>query len=227
MALLDSVISLVTPCQCLVCGVEGALLCTACAHNHCPFLSARCFKCQTPSKGFAVCVVCRQECQLQYVWSRTSYKGTPKQLLHDYKFARAQFAAPSIAKLMAEVLPPLSQNTLLVPIPTATGRYRQRGYDHAHLLAKALGRELSLPTAKLLTRIGQTRQVGASKALRHTQLQNAFRTTGRLPPGQPVLLVDDVTTTGASLESAAQVLCQSGAKDINAVTFAQKIKSSG
>jgi ComF family protein len=207
MSLLDRVISFVAPSQCLACGTEGTLLCQGCA--------ARCFQ-QPPIVQLAA---------LHGVWSRTVYNKTAKQLIHAYKFERAQYAAPTIAKLMADALPPVPPNTLLVPVPTATSRYRQRGYDHAYLLAKALAGELKLPSAKLLTRMGQTRQVGASKSVRHSQLQDAFRLTGRLPPGQAVLLVDDVVTTGASLEAAARVLQKAGVKAVYAITFAQKIKA--
>lgn len=245
MPLLERLISLVAPTQCLACGVEGSLLCDSCGRANFQMSPEHCFKCKKPSKNSAVCLGCRPQSHLQHVWSRTIYQGLAKQLIHDYKFARAQFAAPSIAAFMAEALPYLPRNTRVVPIPTATSRYRIRGFDHAHLLAKELAHQTGLQFCPILTRLGQTRQVGASRTERQTQLKHAFRLTGSLPNNPPshltcpapddrlmppstgpfphILLVDDVTTTGASLEAAATILQAAGFKTINALTFALKI----
>lgn len=223
MPLLDTLISLVAPSQCLACGNEGPLLCLRCATYGLPWLPSQCFKCKKPSTGSAVCLVCAAQCPLRYVWARTTYQGAAKQLIHDYKFTRAQFAAPTIAAFMAEALPRLPRNTCLVPIPTATSRYRARGYDHAYLLAKALASQTGLSFCPILTRLGQTRQVGASKTERHTQLQAAFRITKGHTRTPPMLLVDDVVTTGASLEAAARALQTAGSKAIDAIAFAHKL----
>lgn len=75
----------------------------------------------------------------------------------------------------------------------------------------------------LLSRLGQTRQVGSKREQRLTQLSDAFRA---LRPdvirNAQILLVDDVVTTGGTLEAAANVLRQAGASRIDAVVFAQK-----
>lgn len=125
---------------------------------------------------------------------------------------------------MANALPYIAPKTLIVPVPTASVRIRQRGYDHAALLSRHLASTLggcNWPGAVI--RLGQSRQVGASRAQRHVQLKNAFltRPSGALS-GADVLLVDDVVTTGATLEAVALKLKQAGAKTVNAVVFAQK-----
>lgn len=244
MPLLERLISLIAPAQCLACGQEGSLLCALCGRANFQMSPEHCFMCKKPSKASAVCPNCRSQSHITYVWSRTIYQGLAKQLIHDYKFARAQFAAPIIAAFMAEALPLLPRNTCLVPVPTATSRYRIRGFDHAHLLAKELAKQTGLQFCPILTRLGQTRQVGASRSERQTQLKHAFRLTSllpnnppthltssvpddrRMPPPTtipPILLVDDVTTTGATLEAAATILQAAGFKTINALTFALKI----
>ncbi|HKR82318.1 MAG TPA: phosphoribosyltransferase family protein [Candidatus Saccharimonadales bacterium] len=113
-------------------------------------------------------------------------------------------------------------NTVLVFVPTATSRVRQRGYDQARLIARELGRLHRIPLLPALVRVGQRRQVGASGEQRRRQLQDAFRVV-RKPTlkGKHVVLVDDVVTSGATLEAAARVLHQAGAQRIDAAVFAR------
>ena len=124
---------------------------------------------------------------------------------------------------MCQALPYLDPNTLVMPVPTATSRRRLRGYDHAALLAKTIARQLKLPYAPLLKRIGQVRQVGADRATRQTQRTTAFRLShARLVVNASILLVDDILTTGSSLEATARVLRAAGARQVDAVVFAHK-----
>ena len=99
-----------------------------------------------------------------------------------------------------------------------------RGYDHAALLARELARHTELTTMPVLRRVGQTRQVGATRSQRLKQLEGAFYV--RRPEeiqGKKILLVDDLVTTGATLEAAARCLRLAGARTVSAVVFAQKI----
>jgi ComF family protein len=111
---------------------------------------------------------------------------------------------------------------LLVPVPTATDHVRQRSYDQAKLLARALSRLSGLRYADCLRRLGQTHQVGASRRQRLIQLRTLFYIKKpRQVRGAKILLIDDVVTTGATLEAAADVLTMAGAKEVGAITFAQ------
>ena len=123
---------------------------------------------------------------------------------------------------MHEALPYFAADILIVPVPTATSRVRSRGYDHAKLLAKELAGAAQLKHESLLLRLCQTRQAGAKRQTRIQQLEGAFGLKKQDIKGKHVLLVDDVVTTGATLEEAAKVLKQAGAKTIDAVVFAQK-----
>jgi len=220
---LERIIGLVAPHQCYICKREGALLCEWCAQDCCLPLSPRCYHCYALNPGSAVCNACRHRSPLKHVWARTDYEIWAKQLLHDFKFSRAQAAAETIGQLMSRGMPYLPRDTLVMSVPTATSRRRQRGYDHAALLGKQVARQLGLPYAPALHRLGQARQVGADKHTRETQLITAFRlTNASLVVGSKILLVDDIITTGASLESCARLLKASGADRVDAVVFAQK-----
>lgn len=123
---------------------------------------------------------------------------------------------------MVENLPYLNRETVVTHIPTATSRVRRRGYDPAELIARALAKESGLKHKTMLLRVTQTRQVGAKRNKRIMQMEYAFKPALEVPSSVPVLLVDDLTTTGATLESAAKCLKTAGAKTVNAAVFAQK-----
>lgn len=152
------------------------------------------------------------------------YEERPKQLLEKCKFERAKAAAAVMAECIGTTLPYLSQDVTVVHVPTATSRRRQRGYDQSEEIARHLAAARGLPHRRLLARQGQTRQVGATKQRRAEQMEAAFRAVRpEFVQGKTVLLVDDLTTTGATLESAAKALKQAGAKKLYAATFAQRV----
>lgn len=224
MRLLEKVIGLVAPHNCIVCSREGELLCDWCIPDAVTLLPDRCYYCKQISDNSAVCKSCRQKgSRLSNVWVRTGYEGTAKQLVYQLKFNRAKAAARPIARLIDETLPWLEPDTVLVPVPTATSRRRSRGYDHAELIAKELASIRNLSCQPLLVRIGQSRQVGAGRKERLLQLQSAFiaREMGAFK-NVPLVLIDDIVTTGGTVEAAARALKTAGAKHVCAAVFAQK-----
>jgi len=134
------------------------------------------------------------------------------------KFERARAATTTIASAL--LAPPISKQTIIVPIPTATTRMRQRGYDHAKLIARHFARLHHAAYAPVLARMGQHRQVGASGERRRQQLGAAFRVTQPLA-NKHVILIDDVVTSGATLEAAANTLRKAGAARVDATVFAR------
>ena len=124
---------------------------------------------------------------------------------------------------MIETLPFLSAETLIVPVPTATSRVRQRGYDHAVLIAMMIAETRKHEYSHPVTHLFQSRQVGANRQKRLAQLNDSFVVTKpEIVKGREILLIDDVVTTGASMEAMTQVLKKSGAKKVNALIFSQK-----
>lgn len=137
------------------------------------------------------------------------------------KFAGAQSAAEQMAARLKPLIS-VDRKLVVVPVPTATDRVRGRGYDQAKLLARELSRQSRLPYLDCLSRQGHTHQVGSSRSQRLRQMGSAFRVskTGRLR-GRDILLVDDVLTTGATLETAARIMINKGARQVSATVFAQ------
>ncbi len=132
--------------------------------------------------------------------------------------------AATIARLMNEYVPALPpEKTVMTYIPTATSRVRLRGYDQSQLIAREFARMRGMKLVCLLERHGQARQVGATKKQRLAQAAANYRIKRSVQiPEETVLLVDDILTTGATLEAAAKLLKQSGVQHINAAVFAQK-----
>lgn len=223
MFILERLVSTIAPHVCLRCGDEGAVVCDWCLPDFATPLPSRCYKCRAQSINSLVCGKCRRESRLKHVWVRTSYEGLAKQLIHDFKFVRKQAADQPLARLTAECLPFLPSEVIVTHVPTASKRIRQRGYDHARLLARALAHGHKLTYLPLLTRAGSARQVGSTRGARLVQLSDAFRImqTDRIR-GASVLLVDDIVTTGGTLEAAARCLKQGGANQVDAVVFAQR-----
>lgn len=204
MGLIDSLLDKLVPHECVGCNQEGSLLCSACARLLRP------------------APIHEPGGNLLKLQSATLYDGIAKDLIWKLKSGGAQAAAAVMAHHMANLVAK-DQDYLIVPVPTATSRVRQRGYDQAKLLARALARQTRQRYADCLARHGQAHQVGASRQARLSQIEGALRVKRRVQEAR-IVLVDDVTTTGATLESAALVLKQAGASHVEALTFAYKPK---
>jgi ComF family protein len=166
-------------------------------------------------------MACRNASSLYKVQAATTYTGIAKTLVWKLKFSGAQAAAKTMTSLMAG-LAEAEKGSILVAVPTATSRVRQRGYDQSKLLARALSKQTGLPRLSLLGRAGQAQQHGASRQERISQLKNDFRIAPLTDVrNKHIILVDDVITTGATLESAAAILLAAGAKQVDGLIFAQ------
>ena len=204
MSFLDTILSVLAPYDCLGCQTEGSLLCGACIDSL-PM---------APPKYLT-------DSSLTVVRSATIYEAVAKDLIWKLKSSGAQ----SAAKIMAQRMKPLvldSKSVFIVPVPTAPSRVRQRGYDQAELIAHQLARQTGQRLLKCLSRTSQIHQVGSTIEQRHTQTAGVYKVIrpNRIK-GAHVCLVDDVVTTGSTLQAAARVLEQAGASKIDAVVFAQ------
>lgn len=219
MSILDRILATIAPYDCLGCGLEGGLVCAACEAAIIP-VAEHCYRCFKPSEGSRTCSNCQAQSRLQAVYAATPYSGHAKDLVWKLKSGGVQSAAKRMVDFMMPVIDQDS-NMLIVPIPTATTRIRQRGYDQAALLAHEVSRRTRLPCTNVLRRSGQAHQVGASRKERLSQLKDVFRVTRpKRIKDSHILLVDDVLTTGATFEAAAEALLRAGAARVDAVAFA-------
>lgn len=222
MRIFEQLFRVLSPDECLNCGSEGSLLCQSCTPVKFGYMPERCYRCFKQMAGFKTCPTCRRFSVLKYVYVRSEYCPIARELIHKLKFSFTQSAAKTIAREISKSLPDLNPNTIIVHVPAATSHVRQRGFDQAALIARELSNITGLRHISALARLGQQRQVGANSELRQKQMKNAYRPLS-VPTikGMDILLVDDVLTTGSTLESAGLTLRIAGAATVSAAVFAQ------
>jgi ComF family protein len=152
-----------------------------------------------------------------------SYDGSLRAIIHAFKYDGRRSIASRLAALMrlrgAVVL---DGADAVVPVPLHGSRRRERGFDQARDLARHLG----TPVVHGLRRTRKTAtQAGLPAARRHGNVRGAFALTaaGARLEGRCVVLVDDVSTTGATLEACARVLADGGAREVRALTAARVV----
>lgn len=226
MRFIDRAVGLIAPSICVGCGLEGYSLCNACTSVKIIPFGSRCYRCSRLTDTSATCPKCKRFGGPHHVWINAVYETTAEELVELYKFTSHRPAATDLAAMMVSKLLPeqLSAACLVVPVPTASGRVRQRGFDHTARLAKIIARQLNLEYSPVLKRTSQTRQVGASRKQRLAQASGDYRVVRpRSIYKKPILLVDDIVTTGATIQSAAKALRQAGAGSIDAMVFAKRL----
>ncbi len=151
------------------------------------------------------------------------YTGTIRKAMHDFKYAHrkenALFFGQAINNYLGEWMKSL-QVDAVIPVPLHKKRKRRRGYNQALLLAEIVGRYLDVPVdANILTRYGNTKpQKELGRKERKINLEKAFKISQNELQYYRVLLIDDIYTTGATLEGAAGVLKAAGVEEIYCVT---------
>lgn len=221
-SLLEKTISVIAPHRCISCSKENNVLCDACAAMVFGDGPEICFLCNKPVAESKVCGVCRTTSPLERVWMAASYDGVAKKLIRALKFERVRAAYQPLAEAMLDTLP-YFEDVVVVHVPTAPSRVRQRGYDQSQLLAREIAKQRGWSATSLLRRRHSMRQVGATRPVRLQQATSAFelgRTMTRVV-GKHVLLVDDVTTSGATLLAAAHLAVQAGAARVDAIVAAK------
>jgi ComF family protein len=226
-ALLD----LALPRCCLACGRGGASLaggavCGVCRSRLERLPAPRCERCGHPV-GRHRCRWCEQlppfvRAARSVCWVPGGVGG---RLVHALKYDGWTILAEEMAERMARLAWPadvVAERTALVPVPLAPRRLRDRGYNQSALLARALARRWRLPVWECLERTRETRsQTRLTPGERLGNVSSAFRVAAgrdRLR-GAHLVLVDDVVTTGATLDACAAALFEGGARILSYVTF--------
>lgn len=140
-------------------------------------------------------------------------------LTEDYKYKSIRKTAEVLAELMDAAIPKdfgsfQSSSVVVVPLPTITRHIRERGFDHTLLLAKKLARRRGWKVERVISRVNRTVQVGADEETRKRQAKSAYEVSARLDDLKTYLLLDDVWTTGASMEAAIETVKNAGASHV-------------
>jgi predicted amidophosphoribosyltransferase len=197
-------LDVLVPPACLVCRTPGDALCRACRAGL-PWLRA------DPVRGTAV----------ERAWAAMAHDGTARTLVHALKLRGLTAAADLMAAQIAAGAPAdLLADRTLVPVPGNPHKRRARGFDPAELIAGALGRRAGLPVRVVLRADRRAAaQVGAGRQQRLRR--GRVDVVGRAP--ERVMLVDDVCTTGATLDACARALKHAGSASVVAVTYTRTL----
>jgi len=157
-----------------------------------------------------------------------AFHGGPlREAIHQFKYQDLRSLAGPLGRLMSvgwESLAPQEPTIdVIVPVPLHPARQRQRGYNQAALLAHEVGAHLQIPVIDsiLIRRKATTPQVGLGIQERRANVQDAFCCSADGLSGKQVMLIDDVCTTGSTLQSACAALKQAGTLSVWAYTLAR------
>ena len=216
---MNALLYLLLPPTCPGCGREGALICSDCGRH----LAAR----MGSPPGLPIGLRADQpEGIAQLEWC-APFTGPTRAALHELKYAgNRRLAEPLGALLAARWRRAGIGGEVLVPVPIHAQRLRERGYDQADLLARAAARHLALPVAPALTRGRRTVAMhDLGRAAREANVVTAFVVQTRWRPiveHRWIVLIDDITTTGATLAACAAALHAAGAAAVSALTVARE-----
>ncbi|MDI9549107.1 MAG: ComF family protein [Chloroflexota bacterium] len=225
----DSALDLLFPPRCAGCDAPGQPFCDRCAQLVAPLPAQICAVCGRPhATAVALCSQCRHgRSHLRLSRAAALHAHPLREAIHALKYeTRPELAGPLARYLVAvfqappwDALP--APIDAVVPVPLHIQRREERGYNQSELLAAGLCRATGLALEPAwLERIQATRQqVGLSAAERRQNVAGAF-TAHSAVTGRCLLLVDDVYTTGATLEACAQAATAAGARAVYALTLA-------
>jgi ComF family protein len=215
------------PGECLLC--RGAMPLREWEGLICPLCRGRwravpppwCPRCGQPGLTDVECRFCAAWAPaLGRVRSAVWLEGSAREAVHHLKYEGWTGVAPAMARAM-RALEPLASGAVLVPIPLSASRLRKRGYNQAAVLARALAEVTGMAAdPHLLRRARDTpSQTNLTPEARAANVSGAFMVPSQVQG--TFVLVDDVCTTGATLEAAALALAAAGAARVEAVTFAR------
>jgi ComF family protein len=220
---------LLFPSRCLGCQKRGVVLCADCLPTipwQGPYVCPRCAR-ESPLGGRCRRCLGGGSPDLSGVRAACRFDGVVRTAIHQLKYRRASFLAPFLARLLAQSLSQRRLDVdLVVPVPLDPARQRERGFNQATLVAAELSRlaNYPAPAAGVLIRAHHRRpQVGLRAAERRRNVQGAFLCVApEAIAGRRVLLIDDVMTTGATLEACAAALRSAGAAIVLAAVVARE-----
>jgi predicted amidophosphoribosyltransferase len=223
-SVLHDLLAVIAPPVCAACGAglpnADGLVCGGCLREL-PWLPPTCCdRCALPSHRGAACSA--WGAAYAGAWAPLAYEGVARDLVAALKFRGALPLADLMASQIAVNSPPFPEGSVIVPVPPSRPRLRARGFDPAASIAKALSRRTGQPVASCLRRRDHAaRQVGSGRHERRAPGRLAIEAVARAP--QLAILVDDVHTTGATLDACAQALREAGTNTVQAVTYARTL----
>ncbi len=232
--MLNYVLDLVFPKHCVGCNKEGSYLCSSC-QGQIMQKELICPRCKTKTFGGATHSLCYKPYTLDGLWSYGAFEGVLRRSIQKLKYKwiteHSDLLIDQVVYYLASTSPLFLEQIkedrgvgwVVVPVPLHWQRQNWRGFNQSALIAKKLAESLGLPYQELLKRSKNTQsQTHFDADQRRQNMKNAFEFQSKaylLPPN--VLLIDDVWTTGSTMQECCYVLKQAGVQTVWALTIAR------
>lgn len=234
--MLSFIVSILYPKRCVRCKKHGDYICDNCLSTISFLNSQLCAVCQKGSIDGLTHPKCVTRLSIDGIISSIAYRGIVKKLIYQFKYPPYLSDLKSVlGKLLYEGLIQeeafnafvLRKNVWVVSVPLHTAREKKRGYNQSELLGKELSASIKKPFVKgLLIRKIQTKpQFELKRGERVKNILGAFQLNPKFKnnlKGANIIIVDDITTTGATLRECAKVLKANGVKKVLGVTLAHE-----
>jgi len=215
--IIASLAELLWPARCAGCGRVGSFACDACLQGLCP---ARIHQ------GLLA-----QNTNLNRLIPATPLTKTAEAFVYALKYRGVQALAPLLANRMCDILAlrrdtvgVFGANPLIIPVPLHTSRLKERGFNQAELLARRIATTTMMPidiTSLIRTRATGQQAKQSGRAQRRDNMEGAFAVIHQTDiTNRDIILIDDVCTTGATLNDCARALHDGGARSVSAIVFA-------
>ena len=234
---LRDITDVIFPPRCLGCAeilpnLHLQTFCTSCREkirfitgSHCPICGIAFFDSPAPDHFCGNCL--EKKPSFGLARAVACYETLILDAIHQFKYGRDISTGSALAVFMAEFDFPdfnFTDYSIIIPVPLHIERLRERGFNQALILAKAIGKKYSIPiNFSLLKRIKSTlTQTGLDKSQREKNIRGAFTVTDNAQAkGKSIILIDDVYTTGATLNQCAKTLIKAGAGKVAALTLSR------
>lgn len=234
MTFFDKILDVIFPnnFKCIFCGCEISASCPPYVCDRCvkilPFINGKiCLRCGEPISSLSdYCIKCKDNIRFfNFARAPFVYEHPISTLIHGFKYRNQKYTFESLAKYMEECyIKNDFQTDLIIPVPSSKKRLKERGYNQAELLSKQLSKSLGLELeTDVLIKVRHTPpQTTLNYFERQKNLFGSFTVENREKIiGKNVLLVDDVLTTGATINYCSEVLKLSKAKKVFVLTLAR------
>ncbi len=221
-------LDLLFPQWCIGCGREGDYTCDSCRRSLSIIIPPVCPRCGRPQSQGVLCPECVDvQTDLDGIRSPFLFDGLIRKAVHELKYRNLRALAPSLAQLLYDyIIENPVKGEVLVPVPLHSKRLRERGYNQSALIARELGKISGLPVVDdCLIRINYTppQARSASVTERRTNVSNAFACLDGRLSGKQVIVIDDVSTSGSTLDTCAGVLKAAGAASVWGLVMALEL----
>ena len=221
-------LDLLFPKRCVACDRQGAFICGECESGMPVIGTPRCHRCGNPGPGPCLCIAAADRVwPLDGIRSGFEFKSPVREAILALKFANLRSVGSTLSAYLAGTLRGDDLKfDVLMPVPLHRRRMRQRGYNQSEILAAGLGKEIGVEVdgccLRRMTYLGP--QARASTAdERRANVAHAFECRPGRVEGKRIAVIDDVTTTGATLRACAAALKKVGAGEVWGITVAREM----